>query len=99
MGSQLKRLTTYNNVKNLFEKGLITQISRSIGLGCKTMEGDSKDDEKKYGKCLIKPPLRLGNLLKAAWPITHRYDWCLECIPKQLVKEASVFLFMLICKL
>jgi hypothetical protein len=67
-----------------------------VAWDCKSKEGDSKDDEEFYGKCRIKPPLRLGNLLKAAWPITHRHDWCLECIPKQLVQEASVFLFMLI---
>lgn len=38
MGSQLKRLTMYNEVKNLFEKGLrISQISHSTGLDRKTV--------------------------------------------------------------
>ncbi|MDT9547693.1 MAG: hypothetical protein RI826_10220 [Chlorobium phaeovibrioides] len=38
MESQLKRLTMYNEVKNLFKKGLrINQISRSTGLDRKTV--------------------------------------------------------------
>jgi len=63
MGSQLKRLTMNNEVKNLFEKGLrISQIIRNTGLDRKTVRkylqmNSQVNLQGKNG--LIKKPMRL----------------------------------------
>ena len=85
MGSQLKRLTMYNKVKNLFEKGLsISQISRSIGLDRKTVRKYLNMKEQKFEAYLTSMASRRRKLESYESFVRDRIEQCPDCSAAQV---------------
>jgi len=85
MGSQLKRLTMYNEVKNLFEKGLrISQISRSTGLDRKTVRKYLRMNDQEFQDHLSSMGCRRRKLEDYAEFVRGRIKQCPDCSAAQV---------------
>lgn len=85
MGSQLKRLTMYSKVKNLFEKGLsISQISRTTKLDRKTVRKYLHMNEQDFQDHLSSMASRLHKLEDYEEFVRHRIEQCPDCSAAQV---------------
>ncbi len=85
MGSQLKRLTMYSKVKNLFEKGLsISQISRTTKLDRKTVRKYLHMNEQDFQDHLSSMASRHHKLEEYEEFVRHRIEQCPDCSAAQV---------------